>query len=603
MLSRLITLLLVLLTTWHVQAQGYIVSLDLTNRDKDRVSVNVQLPPMRKAEVNYFMPVMVPGVYMNDRYGKLIRDFKAFDKNGEELKTKRVDRNYFRISKAEELTRVSYTVGDNFERTDFIFRPAGTEFEDDHFLLNLSGMVGYVEGFQFAPYEVEITYPEKLYGATAMKVVKRSAGRDRYQADNYAALADNPIFFMPPDTASHMVGDTRIEVAVYSSSGKVKAEQINEIIKPLSEATASFLEYIPVKKYSYLFYFTNDNKWLSRMNQGALEHHHSSVYYLREPADGKVSPKGIQSIAAHEFLHILTPLHVHSQEISDFRFHDPQMSRHLWLYEGVTEYLSMRLLLHAGLITESEFRNGMTSKINSAAQFKPYSITEMSQTVIDGKGPLRKMKKGKIYSDVYQKGAVLAFLLDIRLNALSKGEEPLLYVLNHKLMRRYGKDVPFDDAGFIKDFYRITYPELESFFTNYVEGGEALPLEEDLSKLGWRYHAPGEEHFTYLKKTSFSRAGAEGRYSVYKPGKNAFGFMSADVLLEVDGTQPQIVEDLYPMFYAEEGATIQVKVKRGDLEMILTGGKPFKVKSTRARIDGRPKANEGRSQVHQWMFE
>ena len=63
----------------------------------------------------------------------------------------------------------------------------------------------------------------------------------------------------------------------------------------------------------------------------------------------------LRDFAAHEFFHIVTPLNIHSEQIQPFNFTNPEMSRHLWLYEGMTEYFAGNAQVKAGLITIDEY--------------------------------------------------------------------------------------------------------------------------------------------------------------------------------------------------------------------------------------------------------
>ena len=60
-------------------------------------------------------------------------------------------------------------------------------------------------------------------------------------------------------------------------------------------------------------------------------------------------------VAAHEFFHIVTPLNIHSKEIGDFDFINPKMSKHLWMYEGVTEYFAGHVKVYGGMQTTQEY--------------------------------------------------------------------------------------------------------------------------------------------------------------------------------------------------------------------------------------------------------
>jgi hypothetical protein len=61
----------------------------------------------------------------------------------------------------------------------------------------------------------------------------------------------------------------------------------------------------------------------------------------------------VTDIAAHEFFHVVTPLNIHSEIIEHFNFvMTPVPSRHLWLYEGTTEWAAHAMQLRAGLEDE-----------------------------------------------------------------------------------------------------------------------------------------------------------------------------------------------------------------------------------------------------------
>ena len=75
------------------------------------------------------------------------------------------------------------------------------------------------------------------------------------------------------------------------------------------------------------------------MGGGALEHGNSSFYVLPDFGDSTFTSM-IKRVALHEFMHIFTPLNLHSEQIGNFDYVEPKMSKHLWLYEGVTEYFA-----------------------------------------------------------------------------------------------------------------------------------------------------------------------------------------------------------------------------------------------------------------------
>ncbi|MDO1499211.1 hypothetical protein Q2T40_02785 [Winogradskyella maritima] len=66
---------------------------------------------------------------------------------------------------------------------------------------------------------------------------------------------------------------------------------------------------------------------------------------------------------------ILLPLNVHSEEVQYFDFNDPKMSKHLWMYEGTTEYFANLFQIQQGLINEAEFYERIMDKVNNAKAY------------------------------------------------------------------------------------------------------------------------------------------------------------------------------------------------------------------------------------------
>jgi hypothetical protein len=61
------------------------VAIDLNTVKDDKVMVTIMPPAITTSEVVFHIPKTVPGTYSTDNYGKLVDDFKAFDKSGKEL--------------------------------------------------------------------------------------------------------------------------------------------------------------------------------------------------------------------------------------------------------------------------------------------------------------------------------------------------------------------------------------------------------------------------------------------------------------------------------------------------------------------------------------
>ena len=466
----------------------YNFSVDLTKPQDDKLTVELETPSVRGKSILYHLPKIVPGTYSINNYGSYASNFKAFDKKGRELKVEKIDKNSWKISKPKKLSRLSYQIDDTWDTPDIeedVFEPSGTNIEEDRvFVLNAFGLFGYFQGMDRLPYRVSITKPAGFYGSTPLINQNKGGNQDLFVTKDYHELADSPMMYNRPDTVCLKVGNADILVSVFSPNDKFATKDLAADIKPTLEAQKDYLGgTLPIDKYAFIIYMS-DNKNLTRY--GALEHSQSSFYYLPETFSEAQLSKSIKDIAAHEFFHILTPLSIHSEEIGDFDFIDPKMSRHLWLYEGLTEYAAHHAQLRAGIIDLTTYLDRQADKVeNSRTRYTDtLSFTAMSSDVLE--------KYKDEYSNVYEKGALIGLSLDLKLRQLSGGKYGTQDLLRD-LAKTYGKDKSFKDEELFDKITELTYPEMRDFFRRYVEGGEPLPLKELFAAIGIDYDPNGQK--------------------------------------------------------------------------------------------------------------
>lgn len=443
----------------------YSITVDLVNVADDRVKVVIHTPVTNKKEIDYVMPAVIPGSYKQKDFGRFIYDFKAYSVKGKKLKVVKKGVNVFTIRKADQLARIEYWVDDTWdaEEEKFVFQPGGTNIQHKrNFVINHQGFYGYLEGFKNIEYNIQYLRPEEFYGETNLYIrrkvspatidqPKAGTALDYIIAPNYVQLVDNPIMYCKPDTTSFYSGNMNVHISVYSDNGVVKSSSIKKAVEPLAKALENFFGELPVNNYYFIMYFPKNNgEGVTRYGGfGALEHSYGSMYFLPETDDEEALTDMIQGIAGHEFLHILTPLNIHSEEIENFDFRNPKMSQHLWMYEGVTEYFSHLVRIKNDLIDEEALVFEMNDKIRRAAGYADVSFTDMSKNILDE-------KYNEMYNNVYQKGALIAFILDIKLNYLSKGKMGLRELMM-KLSEYYGPNKPFKDDELFDKIYELSF--------------------------------------------------------------------------------------------------------------------------------------------------
>ncbi len=558
---------------------GYI--LDLTKVEDDKLMVQLITPDIKESTINFYLPKIIPGTYKVADYGRFASDLKAYDKKGRELKVDRLDDNTWKISKANKMKKITYLVGDTYDGDqgdNQIYPMAGTNIEDgQNFVINTSGFFGYFEGMKELQYDLRVIRPEEFYGATGLiatptsnlqatlgsdySVETPNAAVDLFEIDNYNLLIDSPLMYNKPDTAIVDVAGTQVLISVYSPKGMVQANYVAENIEQLLHAQKEYLGgTLPVDKYAFILYFEDLQK-LAPI-QGALEHSYSSFYYLPEVPQENLR-QTLVDVAAHEFFHIVTPLNIHSEEIHYFDFNDPQMSKHLWLYEGVTEYSAGHVQVKYDLLTPDQYLDVIRNKMVAAStQFNDtLPFTDLSEFTLT--------KYPDQYSNVYQKGALIGMALDIKLLELSDGQYGIQNLIAD-LAKTYGKDQAFKDDELFGEIAKLSYPEITDFMNTYIAGSTPLPYTELFQLVGVNYIESEDYNDFSLGNIGIgfnpetSRIFVNDVSGLDEFGK-ALGYQNGDVLTKMNGEEIPLQPGLIQGFINN----VRQNMKAGE-EMTIT---------------------------------
>ena len=495
----------------------HLYEIDLNKIEKDVLPVKMSLNKApQKDQVTYSFPATVPGTYDTQDFGRFVLSMNAKTADGKKLKVKKQGNNSFIISDAKKLKYLEYTLEDIMDRKvkkHPIFDPVATNFEEGkNFLFNNGGIFGFFAGEEADPIEIKIAKPIQLYGSTSLPQTLSNSVQQHFKANSYHQLIDCPIMFSVPDTAQFYVGKTKVTISVFDVNGVPRAKHFYEVLKRDMEAIDAFLPDLPVDNYTFIV-FIDDLKEIGQamtgkmglikiiklalkfrnLGLGALEHGNSSTYYLADFGGALSDIKELSldnqlsGAAIHEFMHILTPLGLHSERIGNFNYTNPLMSKHLWLYEGVTEYFANLIKYKGRVISPDEYLKEMEAKLAQGLTFpvNEMSFTEMSENVLEE-------KYHKHYGQVYQRGAVLAMLLDAEIQRLTSGKKSLIDVIL-TLNTRYGANKSFDEQTFIAEMEKEVHPDLQQFFSTYIEEKNQWKPNDQLNYIGISYHETFQE--------------------------------------------------------------------------------------------------------------
>ncbi len=562
------------------------VSLDVN--EKGQIAVLV-FPPQKRTEWGYVIPEIIPGTYMKINYERFYDKIEAIDVKGEKMNVKKKD-NVFTISGNSPLDYLTFKVTQTFgdgKIWDNILACAGTVFTEDSYLLNFQLVSGYFSDFKEQPFEIEVRKMKDLYGATTMQNVQRTNALDVYTAENYSRIIDQPILYAKADTTSFQVRDNTFRIAIHSEAGKESAEMLKPRLSKIMHAIDTFSGFTTSEDYHFIFYFVDRDRLKGLFKNfgvgSALEHNQSSIYYFSGPSRDTTFTN-LDWIGAHEYFHTITPLSLHSEKIHHFNFEKPDMSKHGWLYEGVTDYFAALLSAQHGL-TNSMVYN-MQWAVRTAEKQKPRSFTESSENIIK-KNMFSWIGKIGQLGNFYERGKLIALAMDIELYERFGNEKRLIDVMLQ--MKGDLEGSYFEDDKFKELLVQYTYPEMGDFYETYINGEEIIPYERYFEKLGWKYYPKGSKMPSYGQFNIWYGEDKD-EYYVNWQKKNELGLKKGDTIQSINGievTKEQMLKSrmLRKIFYPKHGDALEVTVIRdGEKRSLSASAKPIKIKFPRILV-------------------
>lgn len=550
------TSILIVLIFTSISLAQQVFEVNLNNRADDKFHVTLYPEKLSNTNNIFQFAATAPGTYQTMDIGRFVSEFKAFDANGNEVQTEHNSIDQWTISSPSTVKKISYNVNDIWDtpvKEHRVYPMSSSTISDDFVMINGQTVFGYFSGMQSEPINIKIDFPSDWSIGTALK--KNSDGY--YVAESFDKVVDSPFYLGNLTKATTKVGGTNIDVYTYSITGLITSNDILEMLKDILNAEADFTKGLPVKDYTFLFYF-------GKFDAGAWEHSYSSEYVMREDTMNTGYSEEIKSVVAHEFFHVNVPLNIHSELVEKFNFVKPVMSQHLWLYEGTTEWAAHILQLRDHLITLDDYLKVLQRELNANDNYKQdISLTELG---------VNSTEMPDQYPNIYQKGAFVSSLLDIRLLELSHGKKGLRELII-ELSKKYGPKHSFSEKNFFDELVKMTYPEISNFIDKYIKGSEKLPVNEYFNKIGIKYSEIGGVDSGRVS-LGLNLGFVNGAIGITRIEDNIKSdFKEGDIIEKVEGnllTMQNARELFGKLRTLKVGDSLTMTVKRGDEELTIT---------------------------------
>jgi len=557
--------------------------IDLTQVVDDKVPVSINPGRFTTETVVYHLPKVVQGTYAVSDFGSFIENLKAYDYDGNEMIVGKLDTNSWTIGNATALDKITYLVNDTFDIENTggqptPFSPSGTNIEPENYILNLHGFIGYFDSLKSNQYKLDVTVSSTFIRSSALQDISSLTSDDgtktttSYFAPRYFDITDNPMMYGKLDIEEFQVEDIKVVLSVYSPNKIHSAKKIKETMFKMMQAQKAYLGEINSTPRYDIFLYLGESNEASPKGYGALEHHTSTVVVMPEEISEEALAEQMTNIVSHEFFHIVTPLSVHSEDVHYFDYNNPSFSKHLWMYEGVTEYFSNLFQVDQGLIPEDKFYTEIQEKILNASNLDDtMSFTKMSENILE-------KPYADNYLNVYQKGALIGMCIDILIREESNGNRGILSLMK-ELSLKYGVNKPFEDDKLLEEITNMTYPSVKEFFDKHVVGTTPIDYNIFFNKVGLEI-SEGDVETSYIQNAGELIIGVNQQYGnvffndlvTENSFWNAFGAQPRDIFKYINGTEvtlENINEVFGQVFEWLPGDEIEVKLQRNGEEVII----------------------------------
>jgi predicted metalloprotease with PDZ domain len=435
--------------------------------------------------VELVMPSWTPGSYLMREFPRNVQDFSARDAGGQALEWRKLDKNRWRVEGGSG-SGAGGTVVARWRVYANELTVRTSHLDATHAHVNGASVFMYAAGREGEPLELEVAAPEGWRISTALEPV----GDAVFRAPSFDVLVDSPL-----EIGTHRLFEWEQEgkphaFAIWGRAFHPVGTLIEDT-KRIVEAASAMFGGLPYPRYLFVLL-------LAPGGRGGLEHADSTVLLMGRDSFHGEQYESLLALIAHEFFHVWNAKRIRPEPLGPFDYTRENYTRNLWVVEGFTTYYTDLLLVRAGLMKPERYLERLAEAIgrHQALPGRHHQSLEESSfdTWIRFYRPDAHTPNAQV--SYYQKGALVALLLDMEIRRVSGGERSLDDLMR-VLWERYGSvDVGFPEdpaAGIQALAEGVCGCRLEGFFERYVRGTEELEVERALEVVGLEMRYGGEK--------------------------------------------------------------------------------------------------------------
>jgi predicted metalloprotease with PDZ domain len=385
-----------------------------------------------------------------------------------------------------------------------------------------------------------------------------------FSAANYDVLADSPAEAGEFQDYRYQQSGATYRVVVHADPRDYSAERLLASLQKITAAETALMRDVPFSRYTFILHFP-------RQRGGGMEHRNGTAITM-SAAELRNHWEALEAILAHEFFHLWNVKRIRPQNLEPVDYVHGNDTRDLWFCEGVTSAYAELALVRAGLITRETFYGRLAEEIRRLQErpARHYQSVEQAgrEAWLEKYPDFLRPERSISY---YNKGALLAFLLDLGIRHASNNACSLDHVirrLNDDFARRGRFFTQGDFLGVISGL-APAFTTLHQFVADYITGTRELDYETYLGYAGLRLAtaATDQPELGFLAVQSFD---GPIQVEAVDPGSGAerAGLQRGDILLEMDGRSLH-APPLDQLAGIKPGRKVHFRVRRGRREFPL----------------------------------
>jgi predicted metalloprotease with PDZ domain len=557
------------------------------------VEVEATIPTGGKPVIELAMAVWTPGSYLIREYARHVEGVAAHTPDGTALSLDKSRKNRWCIHTNEAHTLVvTYRVycREMSVRTNWV--------EDGFALLNGAPTFLTLVEAAARPHDVQLVLPAGWQLSLTGLPAAPSGTAHVYRAADFDTLVDSPILAGNAAVYTFEVDGIPHYLANVGAGGIWDGPRAARDVEHIVRAHRRMWGFLPYDKYVFFNMITEAG--------GGLEHKNSTVL-MTSRWHSRVRKDYLSwlGLVSHEFFHVWNVKRLRPIELGPFDYENEVYTKNLWTAEGITSYYTELGVRRAGLCTLEEFLERLSTLIERLQTTPGRLVHPLEMASYDAWIKFYRNDENSPNTTIsyYTKGAVVAFLLDAKLQAATGGTQSLDDMLRLAYTRYAG------EHGFTREAFRALAQEvagldLGAWFVDVLETTHELDYTEALDWFGLRFKpapaaTPEKAWLGLVTRTDNGRL-LVSQVHRQTPGWQ-YGFNVDDEILAIDDYRvlPQQWETRLAQYHPGEQVTVLVarRERLQRLEVTL-GTEPAK----RWQLEVHPEASpEQRDRLTAWL--